>query len=93
MIENSFDAHFLQLLIWKRFQKICKGVFIMTRKQIEAARERRLWLTQIVVPVTSTAVAALSIPEVRQTIAAKALRVKAEAQYQTENLKRKFHKK
>lgn len=52
----------------------------MTRKQIEAARERRLWLTQIVVPVTSTAVAALSIPEVRQTIAAKALRVKAEAQ-------------
>lgn len=52
----------------------------MTRKQIEAARERRLWLTQIVVPVTSTAVAALSIPEVRQTIAAKALHVKAEAQ-------------
>lgn len=53
----------------------------MTRKQIEAARERRLWLTQIVVPVASTAVAA------------KALRVKAEAQYQTENLERKFHKK
>lgn len=65
----------------------------MTRKQIEAARERRLWLTQIVVPVTSTAVAALSIPEVRQTIAAGVLRVKAKAQYRTENLKRKFHKK
>ena len=65
----------------------------MTRKQIEAARERRLWLTQIVVPVTSTAVAALSIPEVRQTIAAKCSQVKAEIQYKTENLKQKFTKR
>lgn len=65
----------------------------MTRKQIDAARERRLWVTQIVVPMASAAVVALSIPEVRETVAAKCSQVKAEIQYKTENLKQKFTKK
>ena len=45
----------------------------MTRKQIEAAREARLWIGQIVVP---TAII-LSIPEVRQAVKVKAEDIKA----------------
>lgn len=44
----------------------------MTYKQIEASREARLWIGQIVVPVASAIVATLTIPEVRQAVAAKA---------------------
>ena len=40
----------------------------MTYKQIEAAREARLWIGQIIVP----AAIVLSIPEVRQAVKAKA---------------------
>ena len=40
----------------------------MTYKQIEAAREARLWIGQIIVP----AAIILSIPEVRQAVKAKA---------------------
>ena len=38
----------------------------MTHKQIEAARETRLWISQIVLPAAGIVVAALSIPEVRE---------------------------
>ena len=48
----------------------------MTYKQIEAAREIRLWIGQIVVPAATVAVTAMTIPEVRQMIAAKADGVK-----------------
>lgn len=48
----------------------------MSYKRIEASREARLWLGQIVIPVVSTAVAALSIPEVRQMVATKTSQVK-----------------
>lgn len=48
----------------------------MTYKQIEAAREVRLWIGQIVVPAATVAVTAMTIPEVRQMIAAKANSVK-----------------
>lgn len=44
----------------------------MTYKQIEAAREIRLWIGQIIVPAATVTVAAMTIPEVRQMIAAKA---------------------
>jgi len=43
----------------------------MTYKQIEASRELRLWIGQIIVPVTSVAVTMLAIPEVRQNVATK----------------------
>lgn len=43
----------------------------MTYKQIEAAREARLWFTQIVAPTAMVVVTALSIPEVRQGVAKK----------------------
>lgn len=48
----------------------------MTYKQIEAAREVRLWIGQIIIPAATVAVTAMTIPEVRQMIAAKADSVK-----------------
>ena len=57
----------------------------MSYKRIEASREARLWLGQIVIPVVSTAVASLSIPEVRQMVATKANQIK----YSIENKMKK----
>ena len=48
----------------------------MKYKHIEAARELRLWIGQIIVPAATVAITAMTIPEVRQTIAAKANSVK-----------------
>lgn len=48
----------------------------MTYKQIEASREARLWLGQIIVPALTFAATTLAIPEVRQAIATKAMSVK-----------------
>lgn len=48
----------------------------MTRKQIDTMREVRLWVRDIVVPVATAAVTALTIPEVRQVVATKAESVK-----------------
>ena len=55
----------------------------MTYKQIEASREARLWIGQIIVPAASVVVATLSIPEVRQMIATKATSVKESIQNKT----------
>lgn len=44
----------------------------MKRKHIEAAREVRLWIGQIIVPAVTLAATTLAIPEVRQAVAAKA---------------------
>ena len=48
----------------------------MTYKQIEASREARLWIGQILAPAMTLAVSTLAIPEVRQAVAAKAESVK-----------------
>ena len=48
----------------------------MTYKQIEASRETRLWIGQIIVPAITFAATTLAIPEVRQAIAAKANSIK-----------------
>ena len=48
----------------------------MSYKHIEASREARLWLGQIVIPATSALMATLTIPEVRQAVAAKATQIK-----------------
>ena len=48
----------------------------MTYKQIEGAREARLWIGQIIVPEATVAITTMTIPEVRQAIAAKANSVK-----------------
>lgn len=48
----------------------------MTYKQIEASREVRLWIGQIIVPAITLAATTMAIPEVRQAVAAKAKSVK-----------------
>ena len=44
----------------------------MKRKNIDAMREVRLWIGQIVVPAVTVVGSALAIPEVRQAISIKA---------------------
>jgi len=60
----------------------------MTYKQIEASREVRLWIGQIIVPAASMAVAILSIPAVRQTIERKAVSIKETIQNKTTKRKK-----
>ena len=43
----------------------------MTYKQIDASREVRLWIGQIIVPAITLAATTMAIPEVRQAVAAK----------------------
>ena len=45
----------------------------MTYKQIEASREVRLWITQVVIPAIGVA---MMIPEAREAVVAKAKEVK-----------------
>ena len=58
----------------------------MTYKQIEASREARLWIGQVIVPAVAFAVTSLAIPEVREAIKTTARKAK----YSIEN---KFRKK
>lgn len=44
----------------------------MKYKHIEAAREARLWIGQIIVPTVTVIATTMTIPEVRQTVALKA---------------------
>ena len=48
----------------------------MTYKQIEQAREIRLWIRDILVPATLAVTTVLSIPEVREAVSAKATEIK-----------------
>ena len=50
----------------------------MTYKQIEQARDIRLWIRAILVPATLAATTVLSIPEVREAVSAKATEIKNE---------------
>lgn len=52
----------------------------MTYKQIEASREVRLWIGQIIVPAASVALAILTIPEVRQAVGQKVVNIKESVQ-------------
>lgn len=46
----------------------------MTYKQIEASRETRLWITQVIVPLIGIGA---MIPEIREAVVAKAKEVKS----------------
>ena len=49
----------------------------MTYKQIEASREARLWIGQVIVPAVSAAVLIIGAnPELKNTVKTKALNVK-----------------
>jgi hypothetical protein len=59
---------------------------IMTYRQIEASREARLWITQVIVPTLLMAgVVVTANPELKKTATAKFEEVKR-------NIKRKLHK-
>ena len=49
----------------------------MTYKQIEASREVRLWIGQIIVPIVTTVGALMMVPEVRTTVVEKATELKS----------------
>ena len=57
----------------------------MTYKQIEAAREVRLWTKEIVVPTLAIVVGAMAVPEIRVATVNKFKSVK-------ESIKKKFKK-
>lgn len=47
-----------------------------TRQKIDLAREIRLGITQVLIPVTGLAMTVLSIPEVRETVNEKIKEIK-----------------
>lgn len=49
----------------------------MTYKQIEASRELRLWIGQVIVPAIGVSAALLSNPEIRKRVSEKLEGVKA----------------
>lgn len=57
----------------------------MKHKHVEASREVRLWLGQIVIPALTVAATVLTIPEVRSKAASKVSDIK-------KSIKRKFKK-
>ena len=44
----------------------------MARRQIDASRERRLWISQVIIPSLTLVATVMAIPEVRETVKAKA---------------------
>ena len=48
----------------------------MTYKQIEASREARLWISQVIVPVFTTAGLLMLNPEIRASVKTKATELK-----------------
>ena len=57
----------------------------MTYKQIEASREARLWIGQVIVPAVTCVTIAMANPEVRKAVTTKFKSVKA-------SIKKKFKK-
>ena len=59
----------------------------MTRRQrLDTSREIRLWVGQILVPVTTLTVTAMTVPEVRANVIQKAKKIK-------ETVTKKFRRK
>ena len=54
----------------------------MTRKQIDASRELRLWITQVVIPAFGVA---MMIPEAREAVVTKAKEVKDKIKSKIQN--------
>ncbi len=48
----------------------------MTYKQIEASRELRLWIGQVIIPAISVSVVLLSNPDMRRVVAEKVESIK-----------------
>ena len=50
----------------------------MTRRQIDASRERRLWISQVIIPSLTLVATAMAIPEVRETVKANANEIRSQ---------------
>ena len=61
----------------------------MTYKQIEASREVRLWIRDIVVPATVVALTTMANPQARQAIASIARNVKESITEKVKKIKEK----
>lgn len=61
----------------------------MTRKQIDASRERRLWISQIIVPTITTVGALLTVPEVREGVRSTFTNLKNNVKNTVNKLKKK----
>lgn len=67
------------------FRKVCSsfngkgGLIMTTRQKIDLAREVRLGITQVLIPVAMLATSVLSIPEVREAVNEKVKEVKDRA--------------
>ena len=48
----------------------------MTYKQIEASREARLWISQVIIPAVTIVGTVLAVPEVRTAVVEKGKQVK-----------------
>lgn len=57
----------------------------MTYKQIEASREARLWIGQVIIPAIAVVGAVMTVPEVRKAVTEKANNIKTA-------IKKKFKK-
>lgn len=64
----------------------------MKYKHIEASREARLWIGQILVPSITFAAGILAIPEVRRAVAAKAEEVRYRTTIKKYKIKEKIKK-
>lgn len=67
---------FLFFFATKTYAFMRKEVITMTYKQIEASREVRLWIGQVIVPTIGVVAVAMSNPEVRRAVGKKADDVK-----------------
>lgn len=61
----------------------------MTYKQIEASREVRLWIGQVIVPAGMAAASLMAIPGVRDAAAKKAKQVKGSIRNKIDKIKNK----
>ena len=61
---------------------------MMTRRQIDASRERRLWLTQVGIPTAMLFVTVYQIPEAREAINRKAYEAKCKVTDFIDKIKR-----
>lgn len=57
-----------------------KGGLFMTYKQIEASRELRLWIGQVIVPAIGVSLTVLANPEVRSYVSNKIEKTKTKFQ-------------
>ena len=70
---NFFYFNYLNYIFAKLTAPLMKGGIDMTRKQIDASREARLWLVQVVMPIFGIT---MMVPEARQAIVAKVKQAK-----------------